>query len=92
MIALKKSSKELLYGKYTVLLKNDKNIYAYKRSIENEGYIIICNLSKKHCTFKEKTQTLSYKKLVLHNYDVSEHKDIHEIDLKPYECRVYKYN
>ena len=45
-LALRKSSKTLIYGDYTEYFPKDPNIFMYERSLENESYLIICSFSR----------------------------------------------
>ncbi len=45
-LALRKSSKTLLYGDYTEYYPDDTNIYMYERSLNDESYLIICSFSR----------------------------------------------
>lgn len=90
MIKLKKESLTLTYGKYELILADDENIYAYERILEEEKYIIITNLSEKNVKYSYNKAILNSSKLLLSNYNVQEHGDITECDLRPYEARLYK--
>ena len=48
MIQLKKSSECLIYGKYNLILEDDPNIFAYERILNDEKFLVICNL-KSEC-------------------------------------------
>ncbi len=89
MIRLRGTSQELLYGDYSLLMEEDKNIYAYTRMKGKQGYAIICNLSKNLCEFRGE-DLLKHENLVLNNYSVDAHRDTGNLMLSPYECRVYK--
>lgn len=90
MIVLKKKYDVFTYGVYELLLKEDPQIFSYTRTLESERVIVITNLSEKKANFKVKNITLSYDQLLLNNYPVSNHGDMIELELKPYEARVYK--
>ncbi|MEG1001970.1 glycoside hydrolase family 13 protein [Clostridium sp.] len=89
MIKLKKDNLALIYGVYELILEDDDFIYAYTRTLEDEKYIIITNLSLNDVNYSY-DNTLKYNNLLINNYEVSEHDDINEFVLKPYECRMYK--
>jgi alpha-glucosidase len=90
MIRLRKNSETLIYGKYRLILVNDKQIYAYTRKLGNETYLIMCNLSKDEALYRYKPYKLKHEDLVLCNYSAAEHETTSEILLKPYEARMYK--
>lgn len=89
MISLKKSNDVFTYGTYDLIQREHPEVYAYTRTLENEQVIIISNLSSKRVNIKE-LSTLSYSQLLLHNYPVSSHELVTELDLEPYETRVYR--
>lgn len=91
LIKLRKSSDTLIYGTYDLILEDDEKIFAYTRSLGNEKYIIIGNLSKYESKYNYEKYGLKYRNLVLNNYNVEKHNKLTEFTLRPYECRVYKY-
>ena len=89
MITIRKEYKTLIYGSYDLILDEDEKIYAYTRTMGNEKFIVIVNLSHdevKYCYDEE----LNYNELLISNYNVDEHDVIKEFVLKPYEARLYK--
>ncbi|MBE6049994.1 MAG: alpha-glucosidase [Clostridium sp.] len=87
---LKKESKTLIYGKYDLILENNDSIYAYTRTLNDEQYIVITNLSDDIVKYSYENVTLSHEKLILSNYKVDMHTNITELNLRPYEARLYK--
>ncbi len=90
LIGIKKSSETLIYGEYKLILKEDENIYAYLRQLDNEKYIIICNLSDNINEYSYEKEQLYFDELLLSNYSVEKHLATNNIKLKPWECRLYK--
>ena len=90
MIKIRKENRTLIYGKYKLVLEYDYKIYAYTRTLKNEKYIIITNISEENVNFNYDEDQLKYENLLLSNYKVDEHKDIAELILRPYEARLYK--
>ena len=90
MIALRKKHAVFTYGMYDLLLEEDPQIFSYTRTLENDQMIVITNLSEKEANFRVENITLSYNQLLLNNYPVSNHDDMIELKLKPYEVRVYR--
>ncbi len=89
MIKIRKQYETLIYGSYDLILDEDEKIYAYTRTMNNEKFIIIVNLSHdeaKYCYDEE----LNYNELLISNYNVDGHDVIKEFVLKPYEARLYK--
>lgn len=90
LIKLKKSNEALIYGVYDLILKEDENIFAYTRTLNNEKFLIMANLTGENAKYMYEKEKLNSKDLILNNYEVCEHKNLTEFTLKPYECRVYK--
>lgn len=68
-LALRKSSKTLIYGKYSEHFPKDKNIYTYERSLDGESYLIICSFSRLPVKPKKPLKFAGrYGELVLCNY------------------------
>ncbi len=90
MCKLKKENQTLIYGRYDLILEDHEDIYAYTRTLEDDKYIIITNLSEKEVKYAYDKENLKYENLILSNYKVDEHQSITEFNLKPYEARLYK--
>ncbi len=90
MIQLKKSSECLIYGKYNLILEEDPNIFAYERILNDEKFLVICNLKNECANYNYELLTLKYKNLILSNYNVDNHKDLNSLELKPWEARNKK--
>lgn len=79
LIALRKENEALIYGEFKVLDKK-KGKFVYTRTLNNEEYLIDCNLTDKP----------------IKAYKTSEHKIVfphslaNENTLAPYEARIYK--
>ena len=106
-LALRKSSKTLIYGDYKEYFPKDPDIYMYERSLDGESFLIICSFSRfPQKAHKPKKFAGRHGELVLCNYPKDpidyggllshvEH-GLSELELKkgylrPYETRVYKY-
>lgn len=90
LIKLKKSNEALIYGVYDLILEEDRSIYAYTRTLNNDKFLIIANLTGENANYNYEGEKLNSKDLLLNNYEVCEHNDLVEFTLRPYECRVYK--
>ncbi|WP_066393194.1 glycoside hydrolase family 13 protein [Neobacillus mesonae] len=88
MIRLKKANEVFTYGTYDLLLKNDPQIFAYTRTLKDEKVMVVANLSLSDALIKG--YTFNYDQLLLNNYEVNVHEPIRELNLKPYETRVYR--
>ncbi|MFW2487283.1 glycoside hydrolase family 13 protein [Clostridium chromiireducens] len=90
MIQIRKGNNTLIYGQYNIILEEHDKIYAYTRSLDNEKYIIITNISKENVEYNYSEENLKHKSLILSNYRVEEHADMTKFVLRPYEARLYK--
>ncbi|CEO20813.1 alpha-glucosidase [Paraclostridium sordellii] len=90
MIKIRKSNEALIYGEYKLILEDDKNIYAYKRILGSDEFIIITNMSNEKVMYNYKDIKLNYENLVIANLKVKNHEITNSIELKPWECRMYK--
>ena len=83
LIRLRKENEIIVYGKYELLLPEDKNIFAYTRTLGDKKLITVCNFSKS----EQKFDFTGYEnaKVLISNYGG----DIRDDGvLKPYEAVV----
>ena len=90
MIKIRKSNEALIYGEYKLILEDNKNIYAYKRVLGSDEFIIITNMSNEKVMYNYKDIKLNYENLVIANLKVKNHETTNSIELKPWECSMYK--
>ena len=83
LIAFRKGNDIIKNGEYICLNKKDKNIYAYKRVLDNQEVVVIANFKGKQ-TKSNIIDTLNEHELVLANYINTSNV------LEPFEVRVYK--
>ncbi len=85
LIKLRHESELIVYGTYDLILDDDKDIYAYIRTLGDEKLIVYCN-------FSENTREVGLpeefvnKKVLISNY--SDAKANQKITLRPYEAIV----
>ena len=89
MITIRKEYKTIIYGSYDLILDEDEKIYAYTRTMGNEKFIVIVNLSHDEAKYNYEEE-LNYEGLLLSNYNVDKHNTIKEFILRTYEARLYK--
>ena len=92
LIQLKKSNDVLIYGKYELILENHEQIYSYMRILDEEKYIVICNLSDEIVEYSYDDIELDFENMLISNYNVNKHSKMNTFNLKPWECRLYKLN
>jgi oligo-1,6-glucosidase len=84
-VQLRKQNKVLVYGKYKLIDKDNPNVYAYTRTLNNKTVLIALNFTKDNVSFKT-SYNLSKAKILLGNYPISSDNK----QLKPYEAVVYE--
>ena len=93
LVQFRKDNLVLVYGKYTLLDKNNPKIYAYTREGEGGKMLIILNFSTGPSTSTVDIN-ISNAQLLLTNYKDVPVKNISNttITLRPYEALIYKIN
>lgn len=83
LIRLRKENEIIVYGNYELLLPEDKNIFAYIRTLDNQKLLVVCNFSKS----EQKFDFSGYEnaRVLISNYNRDARKDG---ILKPYEATV----
>jgi len=88
MVKLRKENLILVYGKYTLLDKDNPNIYAYTRELNGEKLLVLLNFSKEKSSF-----SLNGLKLIgkpwINNY-ASEDLKNDVVNLQPYQAIINK--
>jgi oligo-1,6-glucosidase len=90
LIKLRKEHEVIVYGSYDLLLEDHKEIFAYKRSLNGETLVVICNFSEK-VVETEVLQELSdhSREMLICNYLETDVEVKGTMKLRPYEARVY---
>ena len=85
LIKLRHESELIVYGHYELLLKDDPDLYVYRRYLDNgQELLVVCNLSENTRSF-EIPQQFKNGKIVIQNI---ERHDIADNTLAPYEAYV----
>lgn len=85
MVQLRKKNPVLVYGKYTLLDKDNPNVYAYTRELDGQKILVLLNFSTQKATAKTGIN-LSKAKVLIHNYPTLSK----TIELRPYEAIIYQ--
>ncbi|UII56740.1 alpha-glucosidase [Cytobacillus spongiae] len=90
LIQIRKKHEILVYGSYDLVNPNHDQIYAYKREYNGKTLLVILNFSSERPVF-ELPVDLNYtkKQVLISNYEGKEEDDLNQLELKPYEARVY---
>lgn len=79
-----------MYGAYDLILKENEQIYAYKRTLDNETLLVICNFTGEAAYFELPEHiSCEARQLLINNYADQNSDEISSNTLKPYEARVY---
>ena len=85
LIKLRHESELIVYGTYDLILDDDKDIYAYIRTLGDKKLIVYCNFSE-NTREVELPEEFTNGKVLISNY--SDAKVNHKITLRPYEAIV----
>ena len=85
MTLLRKTNPILVYGKYTLLDKDNPDVYAYTRALDGEKVLVLLNFSSKNA--KANTDLINKKgKVLIDNYGKASKSG----ELRPYEAVIYQ--
>ncbi|MGW7828421.1 glycoside hydrolase family 13 protein [Staphylococcus xylosus] len=84
LITLKKSDDIYTYGTFDLVDKNNEQVFAYTRTLNNKKVLIVANLTNQTATFKY-DNSINQDNILLHNYK-NEAIDINA--MKPFEAFV----
>ncbi len=85
VVKLRKENEVLVYGKYTLIDRDNPDVYAYLRESGRKKMLVMLNFRNKTASTNAGLD-LTNGKLLLHNYDTAPASDA----LRPYEARVYE--
>lgn len=85
VVQLRKDNLVLVYGKYTLLDKDNPDTYAYIRELNGTKFLVMLNFRSQSSTVHTEID-LSNAKLMIDNYQGSSNSKT----LRPYEAAVYK--
>lgn len=86
LVKLRKENKDVLvYGKYTLLDKDNPAVYAYNREMGGKKMLIVLNFTKKEAAFKTGID-VSKAKVLISNYQTASTGNT----LKPYEAIIFE--
>ncbi|SHL87758.1 glycoside hydrolase family 13 protein [Flavobacterium xinjiangense] len=85
LVKLRKQEPAFVYGNYTLLDKENPNVYAYKRELNGKKFIVLLNFSDTDANYNIGFLTLK-SKIILGNY--KSRKGIKPNILQPYEAQI----
>jgi oligo-1,6-glucosidase len=86
IVQLRKNNPVLTYGKYTLLDKDNPDVYAYTRELDRKKVLVLLNFKDKSASVAT-GHDLSKAKVVLGNYPAASQ----DGRLRPYEAVVYEW-
>ncbi len=91
MIKLRKNNLVLVYGSFELLAEEDEKVFAYLRADEAEQFLVVLNFSGDETRFLwPEGRVYKSQELVISNYAGHNSNRLCDINLLPYEARVYK--
>ncbi len=85
LIALRKNYDVIVYGDYELVLPEDTRIFAYRRSLEKEQIMVICNFTEQEVSVTlPEIDGIEEKEYLIHNY--KETSSMHQGIIRPYEA------
>ena len=89
IVKLRKALPELVYGKYTLLDKENRSVYAYTRTLGNNKVLVVLNFSRTNTTFYLPENAGAPGEVLLNNEnEIIFSKKV--IKLKPYQAVVFR--
>jgi oligo-1,6-glucosidase len=83
MVKLRKETPALIYGKYTLVDKENPDVYAYTRELDGKKFLVLLNFTSKNATVKTGVD-FSKATVLVNNYAATSVSET----LKPYEASV----
>ena len=88
LIDIRKNNDTIIYGDYSLLCPEDKNIFAYTRELNGDKILVVCNFYDKEVTFSFDGE-FNHADILLSNYKNSSTL-IEKLNLRPYEAIMFR--
>ena len=82
---MRKQYPVIVYGKYTLLLPEDENLFVYTRELEEDKLLVVCNFSSAEQAFSV-PEEFADAECLISNTEEREYEGT--VALKPYEAFV----
>jgi oligo-1,6-glucosidase len=90
LIRLRRQYPIIVHGTYDLILDAHEQIYAFTRTLGAERLLVMLNFTADEPVFALPSHiNFSSQTLLISNYPVDAEADIHLLQLRPYEARVY---
>lgn len=87
LIALRKQYPVIVYGKYELQLADDKNLFAYTRTLDGEQLLVVCNFTENTCSVQI-PEAFETAECLISNYGRTCYEG--SVELAPYEAFVLR--
>ncbi len=91
ILALKKEHDVFSYGKFKEFEENNKNVYAYTKTLGYQSIVVFLNFSKSENVVDYEFDNEKNYDILINNYRFVT-KTLKNIELKPYQCLVFNIN
>ena len=88
LIDIRKNNDTIIYGDYSLLCPEDKNIFAYTRELNGDKILVVCNFYDKEVIFSFDGD-FNHADILLSNYKDSSTL-IEKLNLRPYEAIMFR--
>jgi oligo-1,6-glucosidase len=85
LVKIRKANPTLQYGKYTLLDRDNPNVFSYTRELDGKKLLILLNFTEKEAPYSIDLSTTNAK-IILNNY--SNTNSIQSNTLRPYESVI----
>ncbi|MGZ4106278.1 MAG: alpha-amylase family glycosyl hydrolase, partial [Tumebacillaceae bacterium] len=90
LIRLRREHLIMVYGDFKEYFPENEQLYVYTRRLGDEQLLVVLNFFEQEAAISLPDDvTFASKELLISNYEVDAVEDIQEIELRPYEARVY---
>ena len=86
LIELRKNNELIVWGDYQLVTDTPDDVFAYYRTLNNEQWLVVCNMSEKNQPYTLADQAMT---LVISNYPQKQI-PTGKLNLRPYEAFVLK--
>ncbi|MEM9362295.1 MAG: alpha-glucosidase [Bacteroidota bacterium] len=90
MVQVRKDHLGLVYGDYTLLLKDSEQVYAYTRIQDNKKYLVLLSFSTETTTINLSDKGFGELNLIISNDASKADKGSGTFELRPYQACVYQ--
>ena len=89
-MAIRKGNDDLIYGDYTDIAPEHREIFAYTRTGKNNEYLVVLNMSDKKADFNIDPKFKQYQLVIANQTVANKTVGSNKIQLDPWEAILYK--